>query len=300
MLNGTEELVSYIFTLLEERYNIKIDDVPRRVLKNIVSELKELEPREDIVEKYVTQFLIPDLNRKYLDNVRKYGKMIGWGQIERQAHFLIGRQLSQLGYVTHMKPIVYSTPVDLVIEQDGKYLPLILCLNKNHMKIVTYKWNKLKNIGIVSYVVEIDRRAWREGKLLNIIDVQDLEYHFDRYSRYRIEMRVNQYEQCLYEIWRKYVDRGYLALRNYIEGSTIYDLLLIGFSKIGVKKIRKTSTTHTTFVTKTIKKIAKALKTGNIDKIILLTPLTMFDKVLSETRKHIPYWLNTEISIRPF
>jgi len=299
-LNGTEELVSYIFTVLEEKYNIKIDDVPGKLLRSIVSELRELGPRTDIVERYVTQILVPDLNRKYFDNMRKYGKLFGWGQIERQVHFLLSRQLSQLGYTTYLKPIVYSTPVDLVIEQGGKYLPIILCLGKTHMRIATYKWNKLKNMGVVSYLVEVDRRCWRESKLLNIVDVEDLEDHFDRYSRYRIEMRANQYEQCLYEIWRKYVDRGYLALRNHIEGSTVYDLFLIGFSKIGVKKIRKVAPTQLNMVSRTIRKIVRALKMGSIDKVIILTPFTMFDKIVSEMRKHAPYWLSTEISVRPF
>lgn len=300
MLNGTEELVSYIFTVLEEKYNIRIDDVPGKVLRNIVSELRELEPRTDIVERYVTQILVPDLNKKYFDNVRKYGKMFGWGQVERQIHFMLGRQLSQLGYTVHMKPIVYSTPVDLVIEQYGRYLPVILCLGKTHMKIATYKWNKLKNLGIVSYLVEVDRRNWKEGKLLNVIDVQDLEEHFERFSKYRLEMKVNQCEQNLYEIWRKYVDRGYLALRNYIEGNTVYDLLLVGFSKIGVKKIRKISPNNYNIISRTVRKIVKALKMGSIDKAIILTPFTLFDKIVTEVRKQVPYWLNTEISIRPF
>jgi len=299
MLNGTEELVSYIFDILEEKYNIKVDDVPRSVLRSIVSELRELEPRTDIVERYVTQILVPDLNKKYFDNVRRYGKMFGWGQVERQIHFMLGRQLSQLGYTVHMKPIVYSTPVDLVIEQHGKYLPIILCLGKTHMKIAAYKWNKLRNLGVVSYFVEVDRRSWKEGKLLNIIDIEDLEEHFERFSKYRLDLKANQYEQNLYEIWRKYIERGYLALRNYIEGNTVYDLLLVGFSKIGVKKIRRISPNNQNIIIRTVRKIVKALKTGSIDKAIILTPITLFDKIVNEVRRQAPYWLSTEISVRP-
>ena len=293
-----QEALTTILTVLEEKYSIKLDDIPRSILQNILSEIQELKISREFLERYITQIVIPDLNRTYYENVRKYEKMLGWGQIERQIHFLIGKYLSKVGYSVHFKPIVNGVLVDLVLEQYGKYLPLILTTNRND-KVAYHRWSRLKSTGLNAYFLEIDRLSWKNNKLLNILDINDLEYYFHKHARYRINMRCNIYEETLYEIWRKYVDRGYLALRNHIEYSTVFDLFLVGFSKIGVKKIRKSATIMPTILSKTLKKISKLLRLNIIDRVILLTPTQVFDKVISEVRRQIPTKLSMNVSVRP-
>ncbi len=293
-----QELLSALISVLEEKHNIKLDDIPKNFLNSIIVELREFNISREFLEKYITQIVVPDLNRMYYENVRKYERVFGWGQIERQIHFLIGENLSKLGFSIHMKPIVHGTVVDIVLEQYGRYLPIILSVSRND-RIAHYKMCRLRSLGIRAYLIEIDRYMWRDNKLLSVVDINDLEEFFDKNARYRLNMKSNIYEETLYEIWKKYVSRGYLALRSHIENSVVYDLFLVGFSKIGVKKIRKSIVTMPTLLSKTLRKISRSFKDGVIDKIIFLTPATVFDKVISEVRKQIPTKFNTEVSIRP-
>ncbi len=277
------ELREEILRILREYYNI--DRAPHRLLSEAIRELRQIRNiSREIILRYVQQILVPELNRIYIDNVKKYRQKYGWGQIRKLIHFIVSDQLLRLGYSVHVRPLIDSTRVDLLVEYYGKYLPVLIKTEKRD-KVVLYKCSRLRSKGIPVFVMTITREDVTKDKVVFIPDVQRLERELDEHGVYHLKYMVDRCESVLFEIWRAFVNRGYIVLRNIIEGSYMFDLMAIGYSRIGVRKLTKSIFLSNQRLKQLLHNIAQAIKEGVIDEVLLLTPYEKFEDLSRELKR---------------
>ncbi|GEM_PF-4680548 len=272
-----------ILEVLREYYSI--DRVPHRLLSEAVRELRQIKNlSREIILKYIQQILMPELNRIYIDNVKKYKQKYGWGQIRKLIHFIVSDQLMRLGYSVHIRPLVDSTRVDLLVEYYGKYLPILIRTEK-HDKVTLYKSSRLKSKGIPVFVMTITRDNITKDKIVFVPDIQRLERELDEHGVHYLKYVVDRYESTLFEIWRTFVNRGYIVFRNIIEGSYMFDLMAVGYSRVGVKKLTKSIFQSSQRLRKLLNSVAQAIREGVIDEVLLLTPYEKFEDLSKELKR---------------
>ncbi len=272
-----------VLQVLRDYYSI--DRVPPSVLNEAVRELRRMtELNDDVIFRYVQQMLIPELTRIYMDNVRRYRQRYGWGQVRKVIHFIIGDQLIKLGYNVHIRPLIDSTRVDLLVEYYGKYLPILIRTEK-HDKVTLYKYTRLKSKGIPAYVITVTREEFMKNKTIFFTDINKLEKTIDECGVLHIKYVIDRYESALFSVWRSFTQKGYIVFRNLIEGCYMFDLLAIGYTKVGVKKITK-STLQATGRTRTLlNSVARALKEHVIDEALLVIPYEKAEDLEKEFRR---------------
>jgi len=279
-----ENIKKMLIEVLQEY--VSLEDVPPALIKEAIRELTctRTPPTREVITKYVQSVLLPELNRKLLDRLNVFRRSYGWGQIKKVLPYILSDYLESTGYTVYVRPIVSATRVDVVVERYGKYLPLVISTGSKE-KLARYKVSRLRARGINAEIITLSREKIIHEKG-SLVDINLIDYLLSERGHEAPNFIVDRYEQTLFTLWRDFIKRGYIVFKNYIYENYVFDLLAVGYSIIGVKKLTRSLIQSEELLTRNFKELRRLLRRGLIDKVKLVVLEENLDLLNSKVNRY--------------
>ncbi len=268
---------------------VSVEDIPPLLIQEALRELARMRTQitRDVVCKYVESILLPELNKKLLERLDTFRKLYGWGQIKKVLPYILSDYLESTGYTVYVRPIVDSTRVDVLVEKYGKYLPLVISTGTKE-KYARYKVTRLRARGINAELVTLSRDKVLHDKA-NLVSIDLIDYLVLEKGLEIPNFKVDRYEQALFEIWRSSTRRGYLVFKNYLYENYVFDLLVVGYSIVGVKKLTRSLILSDELLRRNLRELRRFLRKRLLDKVKLVVLEENLDIAYERLEKYISH-----------
>jgi len=278
-----ESAKSVILDVLQEYMDI--EDVPPPVVEQAARDLVRMRVplRRDVVNRYVQSMLLPELNRRLVEKLDVFRRAYGWGQIKRLLPYILSEYLQDTGYTVYVRPLVDSTRVDVVVERYGKYLPILISTGSKE-KYIRYRASRLKSRGINVEIVTLTREKVLHDRA-NLVCIELVEYLVNERGHEQPNFIIDRYEQTFFRLWRDFSRRGYIVFRNYLYENYVFDLLMVGYSVIGVKKLTRNLIYSDELLKRNLKTLRNLLRKRVVDKIKLVVLYDNLDVLVDKLRR---------------
>ncbi len=278
-----ESVKNVILDVLQEYMDI--EDVPPPVVEQAARDLVRMRVplSRDVVNRYVQSMLLPELNRRLVEKLDVFRRAYGWGHIKRLLPYILSEYLQDTGYTVYVRPLVDSTRVDVVVERYGKYLPILISTGSKE-KYIRYRASRLKSRGINVEIVTLTREKVLHDRA-NLVCIELVEYLVNERGHEHPNFIIDRYEQTFFRLWRDFSRRGYIVFRNYLYENYVFDLLMVGYSVIGVKKLTRNLIYSDELLKRNLKALRNLLRKRVVDKIKLVVLYDNLDVLVDKLRR---------------